>query len=253
MVTKRLAIALLPLTLLALACGEVGDIQTLAPLASEATVQGVVTETETEKATVAESDIEETISARVQATVHALFAATPIPSPTPTREIPVRSPTPTTFTTITGGAFNTSTAPIATSTLLQPSIPTTVPSSTSIPTATPRPIQLNSCSPASDGTVITAWVNGIQAASTTVSSGNYILLVEQVTGASFSGQMINFKVGTSEAKQTVLWAQGGATELVLSTLGDDLSDLGPAKPTGGPLAQPLPPHAILGTVFIGDC
>ena len=79
------------------------------------------------------------------------------------------------------------------------------------------------------------------------------MLVEQVAGASFGGQMVSFKVNNSPAKQTVRWAQGGATELILSALSDDLGYLDPVKLTGGPLAQPLPPHAILGTVFIGDC
>ena len=238
---KWLAIALLPVVFLALACGEVGDIQTPLPLAIEATIE--VTETKLGKTTVAESDIEGTITARVQATVHALLAATPIPSPTPTARIQVHSPRATAFTTFTGGDFNTSTAPI----------PTSTPLPTFTPTGTPRPARPSSCSPASDGTVITAWVNGVQAASATVSAGSYILLVEQASGASFTGQMISFKVGDFAAKQTARWSQGGATELVLSALGDGLSNLDPAGLAGGPLAQPLPPHAILGTVFIGDC
>ena len=240
---KRLAAVLLPLALglLALACGEANDGQTPLPPAMEATVQAVVAETQTANATVVESDVEGTITARVQATVQALLAATPIPSPTPTGMIPTPTTRPTIFTTITGGAFNTSPAP------------TRTPSPTATLTATPRPPQLAPCSPAADGTQITAWVNGIQAASAPVSSGSYILLVEQAAGASFTGQMISFKVGDSPAGQTVRWIQGGATELVLSAPGEGLSRLNPGSLAGGPLAQPLPPHVVLGTVFIGDC
>ena len=238
---KRFAAVLLPLAFLALACGDAAGGQTPLPPAMEATVQAVVAETQTAKATVAESDIAGTISASVQATVQALLNATPIPSPTPTGTIPTPTPRPTIFTTITGGAFNTAPAP------------TRTPLPTPTSSATPRPTQLAPCSPAPDGTVITAWVNNIQAASAPASSGSYILLVEQATGASFTGQMISFKVGNSPAEQTVRWAQGGATELVLSAPGDGLSRVIPGGLAGGPLAQPLPPHVVLGTVFIGDC
>jgi hypothetical protein len=103
---------------------------------------------------------------------------------------------------------------------------------------------------------VTAWVNDVLAASAQVLTGSYILLVEQPTGTSFTGQTVTFKVGGSQAKQTVRWTQGGATELVLSAPGSGLSRFyspGSSGMTGGPLAQPLPPHVILGTVFVGDC
>ena len=238
---KRFAVLLLPLALLALACGDAADGQTPIPPAMEATVQAVVAETQTAKATAVESDVEGTIAASVQATVQVLLAATPIPSPTPTGVIPTPTPRPTIFTTITGGAFNTSPSP------------TRTPVTTPTPAVTVRPTQLAPCAPAPDGTSITAWVNGVQAASAPVSSGSYILLVAQPTGASFTGQMLSFKVGNSPAEQTVRWAQGGATELVLSAPGDGLSRVIPGGLAGGPLAQPLPPHVVLGTVFIGDC
>ena len=242
---KRLAVVFFPLVLFALACGEAGDVQTPLPPAIEDTVQAVVAETQTANETFAESDLEGTITARVQATVRALLNATPIPSPTPTGTIPNHTPRPTIFTTIIGGAFNT--APASTPTL------TPAPAPTSTPRATPRPTQLAPCSPAADGAVVSAWVKGIQAASAPVISGSYILLVEQPTGASFTGELITFRVGNSQAKQTVRWTQGDATELVLSAPGDGLSHLEPAGLGGGPLAQPLPPHVLLGTVFVGDC
>ena len=95
-------------------------------------------------------------------------------------------------------------------------------------------------------------MNGIHAASAAASSGRYFLLVEQASCTSFTGQMVTFKVGDSEAKQTVQWTQGGATKLILSALGDALSNFNPPWP-GWPLAQPLPPHVVLGTVFVGHC
>ena len=96
------------------------------------------------------------------------------------------------------------------------------------------------------------------AATTRVEFGSYTLLIEQPSGASFSGQTITFKVGSSDAKQTVRWTQGGATELVLSAPGIGLSRIapggvGPSSLAGGLTAQPLLPHVILGTVFVGAC
>ncbi|MCH2676202.1 MAG: hypothetical protein VYC44_05520 [Chloroflexota bacterium] len=70
-------------------------------------------------------------------------------------------------------------------------------------------------------------MNGIHAASAAASSGRYFLLVEQASCTSFTGQMVTFKVGDSEAKQTVQWTQGGATKLILSALGDALSNFNP--------------------------
>ncbi len=246
---KRLAAVILPIALLALACGEAGGLQTQLAPEIQATVQAVVAETQTAGGrTISEPDIEATVSVRVQGTVRALLAATPIPSPTPTLGLATPTPQPTSFTLGIGGAFNTAPAPTATR------IPSPTPTST--PRITPLPIQLGPCTPAAEGLTVTAWVNDVLAASAQVLQGSYILLVEQPTGASFTGQTVTFKVGGSQAKQTIRWAQGGATELVLSAPGSGLSRFdSPGSPgmAGGPLAQPLPPHVILGTVFVGDC
>lgn len=245
---KRLAAVLLPIALLALACGETGSLETQLPPEVQATVQAVVAETQTAGGSISEQDIEATVSARVQGTVRALLAATPIPSPTPTLTLATPTPRPTSFTLGIGGAFNTAPAPTPTRTPL--------PTSTGTPPATPPPTRLAACAPAIEGTTVTAWVNGILAASAQVLSGSYILLLEQPTGASFSGQTVTFKVGGSQAKQSARWMQGGATELVLSAPGSGLSRFdspGSAGMAGGPLAQPLPPHVIIGTVFVGDC
>jgi hypothetical protein len=95
-------------------------------------------------------------------------------------------------------------------------------------------------------------------ASTLVQSGRYLLLVEQSTGDSFTGQTITFTVENSTADQVATWKEGGGTELDLTAQGSGQSRLVPigfdlVSLKGGPLAQPLPPHVILGSVFVGNC
>ena len=247
---KRLFAALVPLMLLALACGDAADSQTPLPPSLAATIEAVVAETQAASGPVADTDIEGTITARVQATVRALINATPIPSPTPTRGISIPTIAPTSFTTQQGGSFNTAPAPEATR--------RATPAQSLTPSPTPRPTRLAPCAAAADGVEVSAWINGQLAATTRVEFGSYTLLIEQPSGASFSGQTITFKVGSSDAKQTVRWTQGGATELVLSAPGIGLSRIapggvGPSSLAGGLTAQPLLPHVILGTVFVGAC
>jgi len=258
---KRLAAVIVPLMLFALACGDAASTQT--PLLQEvaATVQVIAFETQTASPPYTGGpDIEATIVARVQATVRALLNATPIPSPTPTQAAPTPTPEPTSFTTQIGGSFNTA----------QP--PTVTPRPQTSPTVTPRPQtspiatlgptespgQTVGCNVAGEGLKVSAWINGTLVASTLVQSGRYLLLVEQSTGDSFTGQTITFTVGNSNADQVVTWKEGEVTELDLTAPGSGQSRLVPAgfdlvSSKGGPLAQPLPPHAILGSVFDGNC
>ena len=247
---KRLVSVLVPLVLLALACGEADAPSEQLPPAIKAMAQAVVAETQAADQTASRPDTESTITAAVQATVRALINATPIPSPTPTEGIPAPTIQPTSFTTRQGGSFNTSPTPTA----------IRFPTRTPLPTAvvTPRPTRLTLCAAAADGVEVSAWVNGRLAATTQVEFGSYTLLVEQPSGASFTDQLISFKVGSSDAKQSVRWTQGGATELALSAPGVPLSRFTPNGPgpsflAGGLLAQPLPPHVVLGTVFVGAC
>ncbi|MCI0900225.1 MAG: hypothetical protein J4N70_04765 [Chloroflexi bacterium] len=247
---KRLGAVLVFMILLALACGETATPHTPLSPALEATAQAVVSETESASQTTAGTDAEATITARVQATVQALISATPIPSPTPTLSVSVPTPEPTSFTTMIGGPFNTAPAPTATQ------IPAPAPSHTTQPTLLPT--RLAGCSAAADGVEVSAWINGDLAATATVESGSYLLLVEQLSGYSFGGQTINFTVAGHEAGQSLVWTQGGATELNLTARGGGSGRLAPADVGGpylggGPLAQPLLPHVILGTVFVGDC
>jgi len=249
---KRLAVVMVPLMLFALACGDAASTQTPLPQKVAATVPAIATETQQTSSPpyTGGPDIEATIVARVQATVRALLNATPIPSPTPTQAAPIPTPDPTSFTTQTGGSFNTAQPPTVTP---QPQTP---------PTATPGPTespgQSVGCNVAEEGLKISAWINGTLVASTLVQSGRYSLLVEQSTGDSFAGQTITFTVGNSTAEQVATWKWGGTEMLDLTAQGSGQSRLVPTgfdlvSSKGGPLAQPLPPHAIQGSVFIGNC
>ena len=249
---KRLAVVIVPLIMFALACGDAASTQTPLPQKVAATVQAIAAETQrTDRPPyTGDPDIEATIVARVQATVRALLNATPIPSPTPTQAAPIPTPDPTSFTTQTGGSFNTA----------QP--PTVIPKPQTPPTATPSPtespVQTVGCNVAEEGLKISAWINGTLVASTLVKSGRYLLLVEQSTGDSFDGQTITFTVGNSTAEQVATWKWGGTEMLDLTAQGSGQSRLVPTgfdlvSSKGGLLAQPLPPHAIQGSVFIGNC
>ena len=249
---KRLAVVIVPLMLFALACGNAASTQTPLPQKVAATVPAIATETQQTASPpyTGGPDIEATIVARVQATVRALLNATPIPSPTPTQAALTPTPDPTSFTTQTGGSFNT----------VQP--PTVTPKPQTPPTATPSPTespgQTVGCNVAEEGLEISAWINGTLVASTLVKSGRYLLLVEQSTGDSFAGQTITFTVGNSTAEQVATWKWGGTEMLDLTAQGSGQSRLVPTgfdlvSSKGGLLAQPLPPHAIQGSVFIGNC
>ena len=258
---KRLAAVIVPLMLFALACGDAASTQTPLPQEVAATVQAIAAETQTASPPYTGGpDIEATIVARVQATVQALLNATPIPSPTPTQAAPTPTPEPTSFTTQIGGSFNTAQPPTVTP--RPQTSPTATPSMQTSPTATPSPTespgQAVGCNVAGEGLKISAWINGTLVASTLVQSGRYLLLVEQSTGDSFTGQTITFTVGNSTAEQVVTWKEGEGTELDLTAQGSGQSRLVPTgfdlvSLKGGPLAQPLPPHAILGSVFVGSC
>ena len=258
---KGLAAVIVPLMLFALACGDAASTQTPLPQEVAATVQAITAETQTARPLYTVGpDIEATIVARVQATVRALLNATPIPSPTPTQAAPTPTPEPTSFTTQIGGSFNTAQPPTVTP--RPQTSPTATPSMQTSPTATPSPTespgQAVGCNVAGEGLKISAWINGTLVASTLVQSGRYLLLVEQSTGDSFTGQTITFTVGNSTAEQVVTWKEGEGTELDLTAQGSGQSRLVPTgfdlvSLKGGPLAQPLPPHAILGSVFVGSC
>ncbi|MCH7713648.1 MAG: hypothetical protein IIC99_08505 [Chloroflexi bacterium] len=61
--------------------------------------------------------------------------------------------------------------------------------------------------PASNGTVVTAWIDGNQVASGEVTDGVAILIISG--DASFTGKTISFKIGNFDAAETDTWEQGG--------------------------------------------
>ena len=68
-----------------------------------------------------------------------------------------------------------------------------------------------------DGTTVTAWVDGAQVASTTVGEGSYTLVVDQ-GDMSFAGMTISFRIDSYDARETVIWTQGGGDELTLTAI-----------------------------------
>jgi collagen type I/II/III/V/XI/XXIV/XXVII alpha len=67
---------------------------------------------------------------------------------------------------------------------------------------------------AADGAAVTAWVDDAQVAATTVSGGQYNLIVDQ-GDASYAGNTVSFKVSGANAAQTAAWTQGGGEVLNL--------------------------------------
>ena len=251
---KQLGVMIIFMLLLTLACGDTDTPETSVPSSLEATVQALASNNRFTAASETGPDfnIEATITYRVQATVQALFNATPIPSPTPTQDVRkvLSTPEPTSFTIQTGGSFNTAPNSLPTA--------TTVSSATAAPLPTPRATPPPGCVGAEDGVRVSALVNGAIVETTIIENGRYSLMVEQNDGTDFTGQTMTFMVGGTEAHQSIKWNQGAATELTLTAPNDDLSKIVTdhnhgARLKGGILAQPLPPHVVLGEVLVGIC
>ena len=155
-------------------------------------------------------------------TATSLPSATPLPTPT---AIPSLIPTPSVLPTPT---------PYPTPT----PVPTVTPPPTPVPTATPLATRLPSPpdrrtdvtphvfagtasvngAPASEGTVITAYVISFQdpVGEGVVSGGIYNLFVFQYGSGSFTGKTITFKVGQFTANETAVWQSFGADEVNLN-------------------------------------
>ena len=85
--------------------------------------------------------------------------------------------------------------------------------------------------PPSDGTAITAWIDGTQVASANVSSGGYSMIVAQKPGGNFVGKEVRFKIGGSSAIERSVWGPGGGEELDLTaTSGDTVPQVGETQP-----------------------
>jgi len=63
-------------------------------------------------------------------------------------------------------------------------------------------------SPAADGTVVAALVDGRQVAAKSVSGGSYPVLLVEPANDSFVGKIITFTIGGIPANETALWTQG---------------------------------------------
>ena len=70
--------------------------------------------------------------------------------------------------------------------------------------------------PASDGTVVAAFVDGRQVAAQSVSGGSYPVLMVEPDADSFVGKTVTFTIGGIPANETALWAQGEVTQLNLT-------------------------------------
>ena len=71
-------------------------------------------------------------------------------------------------------------------------------------------------SPAADGTVVAALVDGRQVVAKSVSGGSYPVLLVEPDGDSFVGKTVTFTIGGFPASETAFWIQGEVTELNLN-------------------------------------
>lgn len=83
-------------------------------------------------------------------------------------------------------------------------------------------------SPAADGTVVAAFVDGVQVAAKSVVDGTYPVLLVEPDAESFSGKTVTFTIGGFAATETAFWIQGEVTELNLTA----------TPPVGTPVPTP---------------
>jgi hypothetical protein len=91
--------------------------------------------------------------------------------------------------------------------------------------------------PASDGTVVTAWIDGNEVGSGIVADGVAVLVISG--DASFTGKTISFKVGNLDAKETDTWEQGGHVNPELTISASSTMEATPVPPTAMPAATPV--------------
>ena len=141
-----------------------------------------------------------------------LPSATPFPTPT---AIPSLIPTPSVLPTLT--PYPTPT-PVPTATPLATRLPSPPDRRTDVtPHVFAGTASVNGA-PASEGTVITAYVISFQdpVGEGVVSGGIYNLFVFQYGSGSFTGKTITFKVGQFTANETAVWQSFGADEVNLN-------------------------------------
>ena len=103
-------------------------------------------------------------------------------------------------------------------------------------------------SPAADGTVVAALVDGRQVAAKMVSGGSYEAIYVFPTNGSFVGKIVTFTIGGIPANETALWKQGGATSLNLSATPS------PGTPTATPVpaATAVPAPTPTPVIVVGE-
>ena len=94
-------------------------------------------------------------------------------------------------------------------------------------------------SPAADGTVVAALVDGRQVVAKSVSGGSYPVLLVEPANDSFVGKIVTFTIGGIPANETALWTQGEVTQLNLSATPTQLA------PTATPVPAPTPTPVIV--------
>jgi hypothetical protein len=297
MSTRTLLLALFSLLAVAsLACDAMPTPGLETPPAAtpdiEATVQAAVRAAFPAPESSDAPDLGATVIVSVQATVEAMREDIPVPraiaAPVATATaVPTSVPTPTAPATPTPAAMPAAVAagaaapaptvaPVPTaeparlptrdsaSAFVAAAIPTPAqapapkPTPVPVPTPTPPPLLPSGCQPAADGAVVTAWVEGVWAASTTVQDGNYVLFVDQIDGRSYVGQTVTFKIGGLDVNESGTWQAGGGDELDLTAAPWRAPSPTPAPsaspPVGrlhaGLLAQPVLPHVFLGGASI---
>ena len=90
-------------------------------------------------------------------------------------------------------------------------------------------------SPAADGTVVAALVDGQQVVAKPVTGGSYPVLLVDPSGESFDGKMVTFTIGGIAADQTFIWRMGEVTYL----------DLTATPVIGSPALTPTPAAVLV--------
>ena len=115
-------------------------------------------------------------------------------------------------------------------------------------------------SPLLAGTIVSAWVDGNQAASTASKrDGTYALRIPQIPGQDFTGKEITFMIGSLIASTKAVWQPGGGGELDLIATTHGAAQ--PVRPAvfggrvtidGRPVADGMKVSAIIGGVVVAS-
>ena len=100
-------------------------------------------------------------------------------------------------------------------------------------------------SPAADGMVVAALVDGRQVAAKMVSGGSYEAIYVFPTNGSFVGKIVTFTIGGIPANETALWTQGEVSELNLSATPSPGTPTATPAPTATPVPAPTPTPVIV--------